>query len=208
MVARGIHHVGVAVNDLDEALATYTRLFDAELEHRAVFEEQGVEALAVLVGDGRVELLVPLGEDTHLGRFLAKRGEGMHHVAYEVDDVGAALGRLSSEGARADRRAAAPRPVRARGRVRSSATPSTACSRRWCQVAEEDSVRVELCFDGGQIVGATVTVQGADELERALATQAGGTVMLDASDGRYTVALSRLVYMKRYARESRVGFGI
>jgi len=75
-------------------------------------------------------------------------------------------------------------------------------------VAEEDSVRVELCFDGGQIVGATVTAQGADELERALATQAGGTVMLDASDGRYTVALSRLVYMKRYARESRVGFGI
>jgi len=75
-------------------------------------------------------------------------------------------------------------------------------------VAEEDSVRVELCFDGGQIVGATVTVKGADELERALATQAGGTVMLDASDGRYTVALSRLVYMKRYARESRVGFGI
>ena len=75
-------------------------------------------------------------------------------------------------------------------------------------MAEEDSVRVELCFDGGQIVGATVTVKGADELERALATQAGGTVMLDASDGRYTVALSRLVYMKRYARESRVGFGI
>jgi hypothetical protein len=76
-------------------------------------------------------------------------------------------------------------------------------------VAEEaDSVRVELCFDGGQIVGATVTVQGADELERALATQAAGTVMLDASDGRYTVVLSRLVYMKRYARESRVGFGI
>ena len=75
-------------------------------------------------------------------------------------------------------------------------------------MAEEDSVRVELCFDGGQIVGATVTAQGADELERALATQAGGTVMLDASDGRYTVALSRLVYMKRYARESRVGFGI
>ena len=73
---------------------------------------------------------------------------------------------------------------------------------------EPDSVRVELCFDGGQIVTATVTVKGADELERAIATQAGGTVMLDASDGRYTVALSRLVYMKRYARESRVGFGI
>ncbi len=73
---------------------------------------------------------------------------------------------------------------------------------------EADSVRIEICFDGGQIVGATVTVKGADELERALATQAGGTVMVDASDGRYTVVLSRLVYMKRYARESRVGFGI
>ena len=75
-------------------------------------------------------------------------------------------------------------------------------------MAEEESVRVELCFDGGQIVGATVTPSGADELERALAGQSGGTVLLDASDGRYAVVLSRLVYMKRYARESRVGFGI
>ena len=99
MVARGIHHLGVAVSDLDEALATYTRLFGAELEHRAFLEDQGVEAVAVLVGGGRVELLAPLAEDTPVGRFLAKRGEGMHHVAYEVDDVGAALGELSSEGA-------------------------------------------------------------------------------------------------------------
>jgi hypothetical protein len=75
-------------------------------------------------------------------------------------------------------------------------------------LTEPDSVRVELCFDGGQILGATVTVKGADELERTLATDAGGTLMLDASDGRYTVVLARVVYMKRYARESRVGFGI
>ena len=75
-------------------------------------------------------------------------------------------------------------------------------------MSEPDSVRVELCFDGGQIMGATVTVKGADELERALATEAGGTVMLDAADGRYTVVLARVVYMKRYAREARVGFGI
>jgi methylmalonyl-CoA/ethylmalonyl-CoA epimerase len=99
MVARGIHHVGMAVSDLDQALATYTRLFGAELEHRGFLEEQGVEAVAVLVGGGRVELLAPLGEDTPVGRFLAKRGEGMHHVAYEVEDVGTALGELSSEGA-------------------------------------------------------------------------------------------------------------
>jgi len=75
-------------------------------------------------------------------------------------------------------------------------------------LSEPDSVRVELCFDGGQILGATVTVKGADELERALATEQTGSLMLDASDGRYTVVLGRLVYMKRYARESRVGFGI
>jgi hypothetical protein len=75
-------------------------------------------------------------------------------------------------------------------------------------LAEPDSVRVEVCFDGGQILGATVTLKGADELERALATEQGGTLMLDASDGRYTVVLGRVVYMKRYARESRVGFGI
>jgi len=75
-------------------------------------------------------------------------------------------------------------------------------------LTEADSVRVELCFDGGQIMGATVTVKGADDLERSLATGQDGSLMLDASDGRYTVALSRVVYMKRYARESRVGFGI
>jgi hypothetical protein len=71
-----------------------------------------------------------------------------------------------------------------------------------------DSVRVEIAFDGGQIMSAIVTVTGADELERQLASGAGGTYALDASDGRYTVALQRVVYVKRFARESRVGFGI
>ena len=97
--ARGIHHLGVAVEDLDDALATYERLFGAELEHRAEVSDQGVEAAAVLVGSGRVELLAPLGDDTPVGRFLASRGPGMHHVAYEVDDVQAELERLSGEGA-------------------------------------------------------------------------------------------------------------
>src|ERR687886_1454005 len=99
MDARGIHHLGVAVEDLDEALATYERLFGAELEHRATVPEQGVEAAAVRVGDGRVELLEPLAEDTPVGRFLAKRGPGMHHVAYEVDDLQASLDELSRAGA-------------------------------------------------------------------------------------------------------------
>jgi methylmalonyl-CoA/ethylmalonyl-CoA epimerase len=88
---RGIHHVGVAVDDLDGALATYQRLFGATLEHREQVEAQGVEAASLRVGDSRVELLGALGEDTPVGRFLAKRGPGMHHVAYEVADIGVAL---------------------------------------------------------------------------------------------------------------------
>jgi len=99
VVARGIHHLGVAVHDLDEALETYARLFGAELEHRALVEDQGVEAAAVLVGSGRVELLAPLGEETPIGKFLAGRGPGMHHVAYEVDDVRSELARLAAAGA-------------------------------------------------------------------------------------------------------------
>jgi methylmalonyl-CoA/ethylmalonyl-CoA epimerase len=96
--ARGIHHLGVAVDDLDAALSTYERLFGARLEHRATVAAQGVHAAVVRVGTGRVELLEPLTEDTPVGRFLAKRGPGMHHVAYEVDDVAAALAGLADAG--------------------------------------------------------------------------------------------------------------
>jgi methylmalonyl-CoA/ethylmalonyl-CoA epimerase len=99
MEARGIHHLGVAVEDLDEALATYERLFGAELEHRETVPEQGVEAAAVRVGSGRVELLAALGDDTPVGKFLANRGPGMHHVAYEVSDVRAALAHAAEQGA-------------------------------------------------------------------------------------------------------------
>jgi methylmalonyl-CoA epimerase len=99
MEARGIHHLGVAVEDLDDALATYARLFGGELEHRATVEDQGVEAASMRVGDGRVELLASLGADTPVGKFIADRGPGMHHVAYEVADIRAALSELAEQGA-------------------------------------------------------------------------------------------------------------
>ena len=99
MQARGIHHVGVAVGDLDEALATYAALLGARLEHRETVPQQGVEAASLRVGDGRLELLASLGEETPVGRFLAKRGPGMHHVAYEVRDLPAALAHLAEQGA-------------------------------------------------------------------------------------------------------------
>jgi methylmalonyl-CoA/ethylmalonyl-CoA epimerase len=96
---RGIHHVGVAVENLDAAIATYERLFGARVEHRDALADQGVEAAALVVGQSRVELLAPTGEDTPVGRFLAKRGEGMHHVALETDDVELTLQHLAKAGA-------------------------------------------------------------------------------------------------------------
>ena len=95
----GIHHVGFAVVDLDAAIGTYERLFEARLEHREPLVEQGVEAASLLVGEGRIELVTPTGEDTPVGRFLARRGPGMHHVALAADDLCAALEHLESEGA-------------------------------------------------------------------------------------------------------------
>ncbi len=98
MAVRGIHHVAVAVRDLDAAIETYGRLFGAELEHRDTVSEHGVEAAAVLVGESRIELLAATAEDTPVGRFLAKRGPGMHHVAFEVDDIEAQLASLGEQG--------------------------------------------------------------------------------------------------------------
>ena len=98
MEARGIHHLGVAVADLDEAVTTYERVFGAQLEHRETVPDQGVEAASLRVGEGRVELLASLGEETPVGKFLAKRGPGMHHVAFEVSDVGTAIGELQQKG--------------------------------------------------------------------------------------------------------------
>ncbi len=94
-----IHHLGVAVEDLDEAVGTYERLFGGRIEHRGRLDDQGVQAVSMRVGESRVELMGSLGEDTPVGKFLAKRGPGMHHVAYEVDDLPAALRHLSDRGA-------------------------------------------------------------------------------------------------------------
>ncbi len=99
MQALGIHHLGVAVGDLDAAVETYERLFGATVEHRETLVDQGVEVVSLRVGDGRVELLSSLGPETPVGKFLLGRGPGMHHVAFAVDDVGDALERLSADGA-------------------------------------------------------------------------------------------------------------
>ena len=98
MRAKGIHHLGVAVEDLDDAVETYRKVFGAELERRDMVESQGVEAAAVRMGESRVELLAPLGEETPVGKFLAKRGPGVHHVAYAVGDLRREIADLTEQG--------------------------------------------------------------------------------------------------------------
>jgi methylmalonyl-CoA/ethylmalonyl-CoA epimerase len=95
-----IDHVGVAVEDLDAAIALHQESFGMPLVHREVVEQQGVEAVLLDVGESHVELLAPLGPDTAVGRFLAKRGPGLHHVAYGVDDIDAALEQARAAGLR------------------------------------------------------------------------------------------------------------
>lgn len=99
MLAR-IDHVGVAVEDLDAAIALYERDLAIELVHRETVSEQGVEAVLLDVGENHVELLAPLGPDTPVGRFLARKGPGLHHVAYQTADIDAELERLRSAGLR------------------------------------------------------------------------------------------------------------
>jgi methylmalonyl-CoA/ethylmalonyl-CoA epimerase len=93
-----IDHVGVAVADLEAAISLYERDFGMRLAHRETVEAQGVEAVLLDVGEGHIELLRPLGPDTAVGRFLDRKGPGMHHVAYSVDDIEAALAQLRSAG--------------------------------------------------------------------------------------------------------------
>jgi methylmalonyl-CoA epimerase len=97
MFAR-IDHVGVAVEDLDAAIALHETTYGMTLVHREVVEEQGVEAVLLDVGENHVELLRPLSADTPVGKFLSRRGPGLHHVAYQVPDIEAALRALSAAG--------------------------------------------------------------------------------------------------------------
>ena len=95
-----IDHVGVAVEQIEPALSLYRDSFELKVAHREVVEEQGVEAVLLDVGENHVELLAPLAADTPVGKFLAKQGPGLHHVAYQVLDIDATLQALSRSGMR------------------------------------------------------------------------------------------------------------
>lgn len=95
-----IDHIGVAVDDLDAAINLYENVLGMKLVHRETVTEQGVDAVLLDVGENHVELLSPLADDTPVGRFLAKNGPGLHHVAYQVTDIEQALAALTAEGVR------------------------------------------------------------------------------------------------------------
>lgn len=100
MILTTIDHVGMAVADLDEAVAFHQRCYGAEVAHREEIDADGVREALLAVGDGYIQLLEPTRDDSPVGRFLAQRGPGLHHVGYRVDDCAAALARLAAEGAR------------------------------------------------------------------------------------------------------------
>lgn len=100
MLLINIDHIGIAVHDLDQALAEYDRQYRVAPMHREVVESQGVEEAMIAVGGSHIQLLAPLADDSPVGKFLEKRGEGLHHVAYAVADIEAALAHLRSEGVR------------------------------------------------------------------------------------------------------------
>jgi methylmalonyl-CoA/ethylmalonyl-CoA epimerase len=95
-----IDHIGVAVEDLDAAVELYVRAFQMREQHRETVEDQGVEAVLLEVGDGHVELIRPLSPETGVGRFIAKNGPGLHHVAYATDDIDSTLGAVRDAGLR------------------------------------------------------------------------------------------------------------
>ena len=93
-----IHHLGYAVEDLEAASRLYRERFGARLEEPEMVADQGVNAAMFQVGESRIELLEPTGPDTPVGKFLAKRGEGLHHVAFQIEDIEATLGELGRDG--------------------------------------------------------------------------------------------------------------
>ncbi|HST56106.1 MAG TPA: methylmalonyl-CoA epimerase [Solirubrobacteraceae bacterium] len=98
MLFARIDHIGVAVENIESSLALYRDQFQLVVAHREIVEAQGVEAVLLDVGENHVELLAPLGEDTPVGKFLAKKGPGLHHVAYQVTDIDSTLSALKETG--------------------------------------------------------------------------------------------------------------
>ncbi len=206
-----IDHIGVAVEEIDAALELYRDSFELEVAHREVVEEQGVEAVLLDVGENHVELIAPLAPDTPVGKFLAKQGPGLHHVAYQVADIDATLEELKAGGHATDRRAAAhrhprlARRVRAPPRNRGRANRDRRAGGGSGSALMADSRRVTIGFQGGQVLAMRLTDAVLKKLNEELGS--GGWHEFESEDGPVRVDLGQVVYVSAEGDDSRVGFG-
>ena len=203
-----IDHIGVVVEDLDDAIALYADRLAMPEVHRETVDSQGVEAVLLDVGDGHVELLKPLGPDTPVGKYLERKGPGLHHVAYAVDDIDATLEQLKAAGIRADRRRAADRHPQQPHRVPApevngrSAHRDRRTSRGRTLMAEAQ--RVEIGFEGGQVVSARLREEVLRDLRGGLVE--GGWYDLDTEDGTLALDLGKVAFLRIDSGEHKVGF--
>ena len=208
-----IDHVGVAVDDLEAAVALYSDTLGMPIQHRETVEEQGVEAVLLGVGESHVELLSPLGDETPVGRFLAKKGPGMHHTAYRCADVAGAIEQCRSRGLRMiDEQSAAGYPgqpgrVRASGLHGRSPDRAGAAGRRSALMARDSGEvrRVEVGFSGGQVILMRLPEKSYEQLRRAV-QDGRNWYDVETADGVVAVNLAQVVFVKLESSEHRVGF--
>ena len=215
-----IDHIGIAVADLDEAIAVHRDTYGMPLVHRETIAEQGVEAALLDVGDSHVELLAPLGDDTPVGRFLAKRGPGLHHVAYRVDDVGAALDELRAAGVRVideqprtgirGSQVAFLHPAASGGVLtETGAMDRTSGGARVSDPTKtpQSARRAALGFSSsGQILSLRLSDEALTGLRQALQDGKERWYEVEATDGAVLVDLGQVSYLRVESGEHRVGF--
>ena len=187
-----LDHLGIAVEELDAAVTRYREAFDMELVHREVLAEHGIEAALLEVGDEHVELVASLSEDSSVGRFLADRGPGIHHVAYRVADIDAALADLRARGV--EMIDAAPRPGLRDSRIafvhpRSTGGVLTEIVEAASRMNATKHVKASIGFAGGQVLAVRVTAEALERLNAALGTPAPW-FDLELDDGAVRISIS------------------
>ena len=204
-----IDHIGVATDDLDGAIALYEGTLGMPVAHRETVESQGVEAVLLDVGEGHVELLRPLGPDTPIGKYLERKGPGLHHVAYAVEDIEGVLGKLKESGIelidseprvgirRLSRRLRAPSLDRwGAHRDRRAGGGSLMAS----------AERVSIGFSGGGMVEVRIDEAKLKDLRKAL-DKADGWFDLEAEEGFVAIDLRQVVFIRSATTPQRIGFG-
>ena len=208
---QSIHHVAYIVRDLDAALPLFEDRYGLSVILRETLVDQQVEALALGVGPGQIELIAPTTNDSGAARYLESRGEGLHHVAYAVDDLQAELDRLAGDGLELIDRA----PRRGLGGAPCCVYPSSLrgrCAHRTCSIASVTrrslfpmARQIELGFKGGSVIRLSVEESSVESLTAAL--DDGGWFELDAKDGRHFVNLGEATHLKIEDLSGPIGFG-